>query len=50
MATTTDAHWLRNQLGPNVKFYKEYPMGHVGFTAGKATDHIDDLLIFLRER
>jgi hypothetical protein len=38
-----DYLWLRDQLGANVKFFKEYPLGHLGLQMPANKDHFADI-------
>jgi pimeloyl-ACP methyl ester carboxylesterase len=39
-----DNHWLRDQLGSNVVFYKSYPLGHTGFLLAKDMQYMKDVI------
>ena len=47
LATVKDNHWLKGQLHNNLKFYKEYHMGHLSFMIGQDSSYVQDLITFL---
>jgi pimeloyl-ACP methyl ester carboxylesterase len=50
LATLEDVRWLKDELGNNVIFYKEYDeMGHITFLMGKDVNWFDDVIKLINE-
>jgi len=48
LATPEDNHWLREQLGSNSIYYKEFNFGHMAFMLAKDMSYFDDVLDLIK--
>jgi len=48
LATDIDNQWARTQLN-TLKFFKEYPLGHLSFLVGKDMSYFNDVMSILNQ-
>jgi hypothetical protein len=49
LATVDDNQWAKTQLTKVLKFYKEYPLGHLSFMIAKDMSYFKDVFNMLNE-
>ena len=49
LATVDDNQWAKTQLTQVLKFYKEYPLGHLSFMIAKDMSYFKDVFNMLNQ-